>query len=197
MEAYPLDSPPHSSNSLTENNAKRGRGLSSSHISSLYSLRKKMSAMAPKRPREKMPIAPMPPVPKRVYTVDYADFKAVVQELTGKPTVAAALAPAPLSILPAADCHLAASVTLPDDEDDRMSWPSSAGNPGLMSNAWTDHASEDSHEVSTDQSSGTADSDPFGLSVVASSQGWYSVDYHVLSPGTMASLEQINSVLYN
>lgn len=144
-----------------------------------------------------MHIAPMPPVPKRVYTVDSADFKAVVQELTGAPTMAAAPAPAPPSILPGANCRPAAAATPPNDEDDQMSRPFSAVNPGLMSEAWMEYASEDSHEVSTDQSSGTANSDPFGFSAVASSHGWCSVDYHVLSPGTMASFEPINSVLYN
>ncbi|XP_010030503.2 uncharacterized protein LOC104420337 [Eucalyptus grandis] len=201
MEAHPLDSPPHSSNSLTENNAKQGQRPSSSHISSIYSLRKKMNAMAPKRPCEKMPIAPLPPVPKRVYTVDYADFKAVVQKLTGAPTTVAALAlapaPASLCMLPDAGRRLAAGATITIDEDDDVSWPFSAGNPGLKSKVWMDHASEDSQEASTGQSSVTADSDPFGLSAVASSQGWCSADYQVLSPGTMAILEPINSILYD
>ncbi|KAI3440994.1 Protein kinase domain-containing protein [Psidium guajava] len=197
MEAYPFDSPPRSSNSRPKNDEQHRRRPSSSHISSLYSLRKKMNAMTPKRPCKKMPIAPMPPVPKRVYTVDAADFKAVVQELTGAPTMAAAPAPPPLGILPDAHHRHAAVATPPNDEDDHMSWPFSAVNPGLMSEAWMDHASKDSPQVPTDQSSGTANSDPFGLSAVASSHGWFSVNYHVLSPGTMASLEPINSVLYN
>ncbi|KAI6699394.1 hypothetical protein NL676_013718 [Syzygium grande] len=133
MEAYPFDSPAHSSNSLTENNVQHKRRASSSHISSLYSLRKKMNDMTSKRPCKKMHIAPMPPVPKRVYTVDPADFKAVVQELTGAPTMAAAPAPAPPSILPGANCRPAAAATPPNDEDDQMSRPFPAVNPGLMS----------------------------------------------------------------
>lgn len=111
--------------------------------------------------------------------------------------VAPAPAAAPLGILPDANHRLAAAETPPNDEDDHMRWPFYAVNPGLMSTAWMDRASEDSPEVSTDQSSGTANSDPFGLSLEPSSHGWCSVDYHVLSPGTMASLEPINSVLYN
>ncbi|XAR51386.1 hypothetical protein NMG60_11005999 [Bertholletia excelsa] len=67
-----------SSSTHEANNCKKPkRRGGSGPQSGLHSVRK-----LPAKPWNKMPIAPLPPTPPRVYKVDSAEFKQVVQRLT-------------------------------------------------------------------------------------------------------------------
>lgn len=83
MEAYTLNSSDSSTstgnalNKVKKPRCQRNRPAIPKHRSS-------QSAKALPRPwKKKPPVAPPPPTPARVYSVDYANFKEVVQMLTG------------------------------------------------------------------------------------------------------------------
>ncbi|KAK4416353.1 hypothetical protein Salat_2460800 [Sesamum alatum] len=89
---------------LSNSSAHQHQGTSAkpppSYRSALHSVRK----LPAKNVILKKPIAPMPPTPPKIYKVDRADFRDVVQKLTGAPefhpTRLQEVAPPPLCLSP-------------------------------------------------------------------------------------------------
>ncbi|KAL4376478.1 hypothetical protein GQ457_02G008480 [Hibiscus cannabinus] len=163
---------------------KEARGLKAPQASfqgSLHSVRKPLP-----KPWKK-PIAPFPPTPPKVYTVDPIHFRDLVQKLTGSPEFTSQshnpmstaqfevphqrlqrVAPPPL--------HVAAS-------------PLSRAEVSAPLNLFSglDHSTSQ-NQNSSNSSMNTITSSSLGLNLSPSSYNWCA--FPILSPGTLASLEQ-------
>ncbi|XP_021890505.1 uncharacterized protein LOC110809097 [Carica papaya] len=143
----------------------------------------------------KQPIAPMPPVPPKVYKVDAADFRDLVQKLTGKPAASSSFRQQHLKSTEAADFTrpplivrrpLFSRANIAEPLAQRPMFSSIY--QGLLAETSCDAnkltkmptaESMNSHGVSNFSSSSSSS---------PSSQNWYS--FPLLSPGTLSSLEQ-------
>ncbi|KAK6152806.1 hypothetical protein DH2020_012445 [Rehmannia glutinosa] len=138
--------------------------------SALHSVRKfPAKTLKPK----KLPIAPLPPIPARIYKVNAVDFKDTVQKLTGapefQPTRLREVAPPPLCLSPPHHRPTLNHPSLFDAEDEgekpRKLFDSNYGVP-----------------IS-----------PLGFSLSPSSMAWCSA--FLMSPGTLESSLEPNAVL--
>ncbi|KAE8704850.1 putative GTP-binding protein engB [Hibiscus syriacus] len=171
MEAY-------SSSASAASGLEEGRGLKASFHGSLHSVRKPLS-----KPWKK-PIAPFPPTPPKVYTVDPINFRDLVQKLTGSPEFMSRahnptsttqfevphqrlqrVAPPPL--------HIAAS-------------PLSRAEVSAPLNMFS--GLDQSSQNYSNSTMNTFTSNSLGLNLSPSSYNWCA--FPILSPGTLASLEQ-------
>ena len=153
--------------------------------SSLHSVRK------PQVKPWKKPIAPLPPTPPRVYKVESANFRDVVQQLTGAPEFQSrrlqSVAPPPLNLTPAAplvdSADLAEPLRLFSSPEKT---PLSAFYKDLMNETLETKAAPklcDSLSMSMSMPS------PLGFTLSPSSPfPWCS--FPLLSPGTLSALEQ-------
>ncbi|KAI3451905.1 hypothetical protein Pfo_008570 [Paulownia fortunei] len=121
-------------------------------------------------------VAPMPPIPPKIYKVDPADFRDVVHRLTGapefQPTRLQEVAPPPLSLSPPHRLPIVhPSVKMP------LSGKSSAG--------FVAEAQEEKPRKSFDSSFGALS--PLGFSLSPSSLAWCSSI--LMSPRTLSSLD--------
>lgn len=96
---FPYNDQYHRHQEITRTTARRPLPFRSA----LHSVRKNIPSK--NLITKKLPIAPLPPTPPRVYKVDPGDFKDVVQKLTGsssdlQPTRLQEVAPPPLSLSP-------------------------------------------------------------------------------------------------
>ncbi|GMI68762.1 hypothetical protein HRI_000545500 [Hibiscus trionum] len=148
---------------------------------SLHSVRKPLS-----KPWKK-PIAPFPPTPPKVYTVDPINFRDLVQKLTGSPEFMSRshiptsttqfevphqrlqrVAPPPLHVAasPLSRAEVSAPLNLFSGLDDSTSQNQNYSNVPMN----------------------TITSNSFGLNLSPSSYNWCA--FPILSPGTLATLEQ-------
>ncbi|KAK6117402.1 hypothetical protein DH2020_048858 [Rehmannia glutinosa] len=133
--------------------------------SALHSVRKFPSkTLKPK----KLPIAPLPPIPPRIYKVNAVDFKDTVQKLTGAPEFQPIrlreVAPPPLCLSPPTFNHPSLFDAEGEGEKPRKLFD---GNYGALS--------------------------PLGFSLSPSSMAWCSA--FLMSPGTLDSSLEPNAVL--
>lgn len=172
--------------------------------SSLHSVRKPSTKIM------KMPIAPMPPTPRRVYKVDPSNFKQLVQKLTAAPEFQSrrleSVAPPPLSLptttLELLSSPIAITPTMSETYSELMSekleiqaWNQSDGlataSPAGFSLSPMSHAWCSSEILDTEpwkESESLAMASPMGSSLSPWSHMWSS--FPLLSPGTVSSLER-------
>lgn len=188
MEAYSSSSSSSSTTYLSLNSQETKRMKQPYPFqSSLHSVRK------PQVKPWKKPIAPLPPTPPRVYKVESAKFREVVQQLTGAPEFQSrrlqSVAPPPLNLIPAAaplvdptTTETAAPLQLFSSSSPERT-PLSALYKDLMNDTLDTKAAGapklcDSLSMSS----------PLGFSLSPSSFLWCS--FPLLSPGTLSALEQ-------
>ncbi|XP_039020547.1 VQ motif-containing protein 9-like [Hibiscus syriacus] len=170
-----------SSTAASVSGLEEARGLKAPQAGSLHSVRKPLS-----KPWKK-PIAPFPPTPPKVYTVDSLNFRDLVQRLTGSPEFMSPshnptsttqfevphhqrlqrVAPPPLHV--AAPPLSRAEVSAP-----------------LNMFSGLDHSNHNYSNSS--MNTFTSNSLGLGLNLSPSSYNWFT--FPILSPGTLASLEQ-------
>ncbi|KAF8404853.1 hypothetical protein HHK36_009743 [Tetracentron sinense] len=174
MDPYTCYSPSSSSSSeLLTNPQKTKRPTPSS---SLHSVRK------PPAKTSKKPKAPLPP-PPRVYRVDAINFRQVVQKLTGAPEFQSrrlqSVAPPPLKLVlpPISGSNILAPLQ-------RFCSPVKSPLSSVYKELMSDTLETKPGKLS-DASMATS---PFGFNM---SPSWYTwCSFPLLSPGTLASLEQ-------
>ncbi|RVX23474.1 hypothetical protein VitviT2T_010867 [Vitis vinifera] len=183
MEAYSSSSSSSSSIStylsLNSQETKRMKQPYPSQ-SSLHSVRKQQ--MKP----WKKPIAPLPPTPPRVYKVESANFREVVQQLTGSPEFQSrrlqSVAPPPLNLSPAAPL---VDSTGPAAPLQLFSSPEKTPLSALYKDLMNDTLETRAAPKLCDNLS---ISSPLGFAFSPSSYPWCS--FPLLSPGTLSALEQ-------
>ncbi|KAK9284649.1 hypothetical protein L1049_024847 [Liquidambar formosana] len=182
MEAYSSYSSSSSSTYLSSS-PKEAKKPNPPHIhhSSLHSVRKQSG-----KPWKKPAVAPLPPVPTRVYKVDRINFREVVQKLTGAPESQSrrlqSVAPPPINVAPPPS--LASHDIMPSPP--MQLFPSPERTP--LSAFYKDLMSEtlDTQQPRQYSEGITASSTSLGISLSPSS--WCS--FPLLSPGTLSSLGQ-------
>ncbi|KAE8671476.1 VQ motif-containing protein 29 [Hibiscus syriacus] len=176
MEAYSSSS--STAASASASGWEESRGLKAPQAGSLHSVRKPLS-----KPWKK-PIAPFPPTPPKVYTVDPLNFRDLVQKLTGSPEF---MSPS----------HISTSTThfeVPHHQRlQRVAPPPLHVSAPPLSRAEVsaplnmfsglDHSNHNYSNTSKD----TFTSNSLGVNL-SPSYNWCT--FPILSPGTLASLEQ-------
>ncbi|KAE8695970.1 VQ motif-containing protein 29 [Hibiscus syriacus] len=151
----------------------------SSFNGSLHSVRKPLS-----KPWKK-PTAPFPPTPPKVYTVDPRNFRDLVQKLTGSPEF----------MLQTHNLTSATQFELPHHHHQRLQRVAPpplhvAASPlsRVEVSAPLNLFSGSQNQSFSNNSMNTITSNSLGLNISPSSYNWCA--FPILSPGTLASLEQ-------